>query len=100
MTPDLVVQSIDSITYSDIINPLQSLKTIYFKSIFLSKHLPISMIRIRYTYDCDYNNAPFTRTLTKIDILHYNYSFDYSNSGLVTDIYMNNKKHFVIKYDK
>jgi len=96
VTPDSVVLSIESYTYSDTINPLQSLKTIYFKSIFLSKHLPISMIRIRYNYDYAYNN----RTLIKIDTLQYNYSYDYSNSGLVTSIYMNNKKHFDIKYDK
>jgi hypothetical protein len=100
VTPVTVVQSIDCYTYSDTINPLQSLKTIYFKSIFLNKHLPKSMTRIRYEYDYDNNNSPITRTLAKIDTLHFNYSFDYSNSGLVTNIYMNNQKHFNIRYDK
>jgi len=100
VVPDSVIAFIDTYTYSNIINPLQSLNTIYFEYFFLNKHLPSSMTRIRYWYDTDNNTYPKTRSLTKIDTVYYNYSYDYSNSGLVTGIFRNSKKLYEIEYDK
>jgi len=100
VVPDSVVGFVDIYnSYTDTLNPLRAVNDIYFLTLFLTKHLPRNMTRIAYTYDIDHTTSPYTRSLVRVDTLHYHFSYDYNQLGLLESVYMNNKRTIHILYN-
>jgi len=99
VVPDSVVRYIDTYTYTDTLNPLRVVNDLFFLPEFLTKHLPRNMTRIAYTYDEDRSTQPYTRSLIRVDTLHYHFSYDYNQLGLLENYYRNNKRIVHVLYN-